>query len=93
MKRFWDTVTIEPSAEGYAILLDGKKMHLPGGAVLRVGAEPLARAIADEWQIAGGEKGGRSFLSPREWKSGKPEESGNPFPFIYGGPGGGSRAV
>jgi chaperone required for assembly of F1-ATPase len=58
VKRFWDTVTIEPSAEGTAILLDGKKMHLPGGAVLRVGAEPLARAIADEWQIAGGEKGG-----------------------------------
>lgn len=58
MKRFWDTATIEPSAEGYAILLDGKPMHLPGGAVLRVTAEPLARAIADEWQIAGGEKGG-----------------------------------
>jgi chaperone required for assembly of F1-ATPase len=58
LKRFWDTATIEPSAEGYAILLDGKLMHLPGGAVLRVGAEPLARAIADEWQIAGGEKGG-----------------------------------
>ena len=58
MKRFWDTATIEPSAEGYAILLDGKPMHLPGGTVLRVAAEPLARAIADEWQIAGGEKGG-----------------------------------
>jgi chaperone required for assembly of F1-ATPase len=58
VKRFWDTATIEPSAEGYAILLDGKPMHLPGGAVLRVTAEPLARAIADEWQIAGGEKGG-----------------------------------
>jgi chaperone required for assembly of F1-ATPase len=54
VKRFWDTVTIEPSGEGYAILLDGKKMHLPDGAVLRVGAEPLARAIAEEWQTAGG---------------------------------------
>ena len=58
MKRFWDTATIEPVADGYAILLDGKPMHLPGGAVLRVAAEPLARAIAEEWQMAGGEKGG-----------------------------------
>ena len=33
-------------------------MHLPGGAVLRVDAEPLARAIAEEWQAAGGGKGG-----------------------------------
>jgi chaperone required for assembly of F1-ATPase len=33
-------------------------MHLPGGAVLRVGGEPLARAIAEEWQMAGGGKGG-----------------------------------
>jgi chaperone required for assembly of F1-ATPase len=58
VKRFWDIATIEPSAEGYAILLDGRKMHLPGGDVLRVGAEPLARAIAAEWQTAGGAKGG-----------------------------------
>ena len=33
-------------------------MHLPGGAVLRVDGEPLARAIAEEWQMAGGGKGG-----------------------------------
>ena len=58
MKRFWDTATIEPADAGYAILLDGKPMHLPGGAVLRVGGEPLARAIAEEWQTAGGGKGG-----------------------------------
>jgi chaperone required for assembly of F1-ATPase len=42
---------------GYAILLDGKAMHLPGGAALRVEGEPLARAIAEEWQLAGGGKG------------------------------------
>jgi chaperone required for assembly of F1-ATPase len=58
MKRFWDSVTFEPSGTGYAILLDGKQVHLPGGAVLRVDAEPLAAAIADEWQCAGGGKGG-----------------------------------
>lgn len=37
----------------FAILLDGRPMHLPGGAVLRVGPEALARAIAAEWQAAG----------------------------------------
>ena len=58
MKRFWETVTIEPTNSGHAILLDGKPMHLPGGAVLRVEVEPLANAIAEEWQCAGGAKGG-----------------------------------
>lgn len=58
MKRFWDTASIEWTDKGYTILLDGRAMHLPGGAVLRVEAEPLARAIADEWQMAGGGKGG-----------------------------------
>jgi len=58
MKRFWDTATIAPADGGYAILLDGKPMRLPAGPELRVGAEPLARAIAAEWQAAGGQKGG-----------------------------------
>jgi chaperone required for assembly of F1-ATPase len=58
VKRFWDAATIEPCADGYAILLDGRRMHLPGGAVLYVGAAPLARAIAEEWQSAGTAKGG-----------------------------------
>ena len=58
MKRFWDTARSTRSESGYAILLDGRAMHLPGGPVLRVRAEPLARAIAEEWQAAGGGKGG-----------------------------------
>jgi chaperone required for assembly of F1-ATPase len=58
VKRFWDTASIEPADAGYIILLDGRAMHLPGGAVLRVHAEPLACAIAEEWQVAGGGKGG-----------------------------------
>lgn len=58
MRRFWDTVRVEPGDTGYAICLDGKPMHLPGGAVLRVDAEPLARAIAAEWQAAGTANGG-----------------------------------
>ncbi|HEY8288377.1 MAG TPA: ATP12 family protein [Acetobacteraceae bacterium] len=53
MKRFWTTVTVEPDSSGHAILLDGRKMHLPGGAVLRIGPAALAEAIAAEWQAAG----------------------------------------
>ena len=49
---------MKSSDTGYAILLDGKPMHLPGGAVLRVGRNRWRRAIAEEWQAAGGGKGG-----------------------------------
>ena len=59
MKRFWDIASAAPVDAGYAILLDGRAMHLPGGTVLRVGSEPLACAIAEEWQVAGGGKGER----------------------------------
>jgi chaperone required for assembly of F1-ATPase len=58
VKRFWETVRVELGETGYAILLDGRPMHLPGGAVLRVDAEPLARAIAEEWRLAGDANGG-----------------------------------
>ena len=58
MKRFWDEAGVAPSGEGFAILLDGKPMHLPGGGALRVGPERLARAIAAEWQAAGAAAGG-----------------------------------
>jgi chaperone required for assembly of F1-ATPase len=57
VKRFWAETSIQPEQEGgrsgFAILLDGRPMHLPGGEVLLVGPEPLARAIAAEWQAAG----------------------------------------
>lgn len=58
MKRFWDSASIDLTDGGFAILLDGKPMHLPGGGVLRVREAPLAHAIAAEWQAAGGGKGG-----------------------------------
>ena len=45
-------------ADGYAVLLDSRPMHLPGGGVLRVRPAKLAAAIAAEWQQAGGGKGG-----------------------------------
>lgn len=59
MKRFWDKVDLaEDDAGEFRVLLDGKPMHLPGGGVLRVGPPALAAAIAEEWLLAGGGKGG-----------------------------------
>ncbi len=55
MKRFWDTATVAPTDSGFAILLDGRPMHLPGGPELRVRPRRLAEAIAGEWQAAGAE--------------------------------------
>jgi chaperone required for assembly of F1-ATPase len=58
VKRFWDTVSVDRTEQGHTILLDGKPMRLPSGTPLRVGPARLARAIAEEWQAAGGGKGG-----------------------------------
>ncbi len=58
VKRFWDQATAERVDGGYAILLDGRPMHLPGGPTLRLAHATLAHAIAGEWQLAGGGKGG-----------------------------------
>jgi chaperone required for assembly of F1-ATPase len=62
MKRFWDTATAQPGPLGWAILLDGKPMHIPDGAELRVPNQALAEAIAAEWQAAGRAKGGEMTL-------------------------------
>ena len=58
MKRFWDTASVQLTEKGHAILLDGKPMRLPSGAPLAVGPVRLAHAIGEEWQAAGGVKGG-----------------------------------
>ncbi|MBV8913219.1 MAG: chaperone, ATP12 [Acetobacteraceae bacterium] len=62
MKRFWDTASAVPGPNGYAILLDGKPMHVPGGRQLLVHGAALALAIAAEWQAAGGAKGGEMTM-------------------------------
>jgi chaperone required for assembly of F1-ATPase len=58
MKRFWDKATIGPTDQGFAVLLDGRPMHLPDGTELRVRPPRLAEAVAAEWQAAGGAKDG-----------------------------------
>ena len=62
MKRFWTTAHAEPGPAGFTILLDGKPMHVPGGAALVVPGAAMAAAIAAEWQEAGGAKGGEMTL-------------------------------
>ncbi len=55
--RFWTEATAQPT-EGWHIALDGTPMRLPSGAILRLASPTLAAAITDEWQRAGGAKGG-----------------------------------
>jgi chaperone required for assembly of F1-ATPase len=58
MKRFWDRAEVVALDGRYAIRLDGRPMRLPGRAVLALESRALADAIAEEWQAAGGGKGG-----------------------------------
>lgn len=58
MKRFWAQASVATTGSGHRVLLDGRPMRLPGGAVLTVTSAPLAQAVAAEWQAAGGAKGG-----------------------------------
>ncbi len=55
MKRFWTSTAAQQHEDGFAILLDGKILHLPGGNPLNVPFPALAAAIAQEWAEAGGE--------------------------------------
>jgi chaperone required for assembly of F1-ATPase len=63
VKRFWDTASVEGTERGHRILLDGKPMRLPSGAPLLVGPARLAQAVAEEWQAAGGGKGGEMVFN------------------------------
>lgn len=58
MKRFWDTAAVRWAEKGHAILLDGRPMRLPSGSPLLIAPVRLAQAVAQEWQQAGGGKGG-----------------------------------
>lgn len=58
MKRFWDRAEAAGEAGGFAVLLDGRPVRLPGGGPLAIPGRALAEAIAAEWNAAGGAKGG-----------------------------------
>lgn len=50
MKRFWKTALPRPIDGQWQVLLDNKPLHTPARALLLLPNEPLANAIADEWQ-------------------------------------------
>lgn len=62
MLRFWDRAQVAPRDHGWTVLLDGKPLRIPGaaqgGRELIINTAALADAIAEEWQAAGGQKGG-----------------------------------
>ena len=52
-RRVWTEVLAVRDGDGFLIMLDARPLCLPGGARLRVASEPLADAVAAEWQAAG----------------------------------------
>jgi len=62
VRRFWDDAALTPTGDGFAVLLDGKPMRIPGGKPLTILAPVLAEGIADEWRRAGGAKGGEMTM-------------------------------
>ena len=50
-KRFYKDVSlVDAGKRNYEILLDSKKLKTPGGSVFSVDSEPLALAVAHEWE-------------------------------------------
>lgn len=54
-KRFWKSARTRAEAEGFGVSLDARPLRTPEGASLVVPTEPLAAAIAGEWQALEGE--------------------------------------
>lgn len=48
-KRFWKLATVEPTTEGFGILLDGRPVRTPLKATLYVPTKAAAERIAAEW--------------------------------------------
>lgn len=53
MKRFYETVTVEETPDGYRFLLDGKPVKTPARRALFLPTRALADAIAAEWRAQG----------------------------------------
>jgi len=53
VKRFWKEVTVEREAGGFGIALDKRAVKTPAREALRVPAQALADAIAEEWRATG----------------------------------------
>jgi chaperone required for assembly of F1-ATPase len=55
VKRFWTEASVEHSADGWQILLDGRPVRTPAKTLLVVPSQQLAEAIAAEWRSVDGE--------------------------------------
>ena len=53
MRRFWKDAAAVSSGPAWTVELDGRPLRTPAQALLQVTQEPLARAIAQEWQDSG----------------------------------------
>ena len=53
MKRFWKEAAAVPDEGGWGIALDGKPVRTPARHPLVLPTEPLAEAVAAEWNDAG----------------------------------------
>lgn len=53
MKRFWKEAAVVAEKTGWSVALDGKPVRTPARKALLVPTEPLAKAIAEEWNKAG----------------------------------------
>lgn len=53
MKRFWTSAEAVAGDGGWSVELDGRPLRTPAQSLLRVQSQPLAQAIASEWQDVG----------------------------------------
>jgi chaperone required for assembly of F1-ATPase len=52
-RRFYKAVEVVPEAGGFAVRLDGRPVHTPGGARLALPTRALADQVAAEWAAQG----------------------------------------
>lgn len=61
MKRFYSDVALAPAEGGWQVALDGRRVRTQGGAQQVVASEPLAHALAAEWDAQGEALDPKSF--------------------------------
>ena len=65
MKRFWKEARVSETADGYAVLLDGRGVKTPAKHSLVLPTRPMAEAIAAEWDAQEAEVNPLSMPSTR----------------------------
>ncbi|MEM9795554.1 MAG: ATP12 family protein [Pseudomonadota bacterium] len=53
-RRFWTDATVERVEDGWTVRLDGRAIKSPAGTVVTMPSDPLASAVAQEWQAQDG---------------------------------------